>query len=183
MNNTTKTLLSGILLSFFFLLLVTAMDSSFAVEIMLPEDYANVYPGDNVIFLIKVINKGATAREDIALEFNIKDWHGNTVSQWSKTAAIETQLSMYEEFEVPSDQTAGVYYINVKVFPVVDQQARQAIASRSFQIAEIHKEKKSLIQIITLGSVLALMVGLLYEHLRISKLKISEQNIKKMVRR
>jgi len=159
---------------------VYAIGSNLKVSITIPEEYQVIHPGGKVILLTNVANQAFKVRQDIHLDFFIKDSQENVIKKWKKAIAIETKLSLIEEFILPEKAEEGIYEVELKVSTLDGKES--SIASHSFEVEKVSFKDKNLVQNILIGSVSFLFVGLIYEHRRISKLKISGKHVKKMVR-
>ena len=92
---------------------INPKNSLFDVEIIIPEEYQKVFPGDEVISQVKLSNLGATERIDTELVYEIKDPRNKVILSKKRTLAVETRVETLETFKLPDDISPNVYLIEV----------------------------------------------------------------------
>ena len=99
-----------LIISMFFVNLASALD----INIIIPEKYQTLSPGDELNFQVNIKNVEKTGRHDISLEYIAKQ--GDFILAKSKELkAIETQSSFIGELRVPDATISGRYTLEVIV--------------------------------------------------------------------
>lgn len=94
---------------------VQSRKSLFDVSINIPAEYKNLNQGDEVFFQVTLINLGEIGRVDLDLEYQIKDFDGNIILEFTEKVAVETQASFSKTIYLPENLNSGDYVIAVKV--------------------------------------------------------------------
>jgi len=125
----------GIVREMLVIIEIESKDSLFDVTIEIPQAFQKVYPGEEVVPLIKVYNLGATGRVDANIEYNIINKSGNVITTDQETIAVETQASFIKELKVPDSAKSGEHFVYVRVLynnQTASSSARFFVISRPF---------------------------------------------------
>jgi hypothetical protein len=117
---------------------IESKNSLFDVNIEIPREYLQVFPGGSLLATINLFNLGGSKKVDVIVEYSIKNEEGFEIVSESDSIAVETQVSFIEEFEILENIPPGRYVLYIKV--KYDNQ----IASGSSWFKVVGKEKKSL---------------------------------------
>jgi len=93
---------------------VESAEPLFDIEITIPRQYQQVYPGDDIFATIRIFNLGIVSRVDTTIEYFIKDLEGNIIISEHESVAVETQASLVKSFELPIDIKLGRYVLYAK---------------------------------------------------------------------
>jgi hypothetical protein len=94
---------------------ITIKFSLFDIQVEIPEDYKNIFPGEELLTSIKLINVGSGGRIDIFLDYWITDAAGEIILAEKETVAVETQNNFVRTFVMPSTVKPGRYTFHAKV--------------------------------------------------------------------
>jgi hypothetical protein len=136
-------------------------------------------PGQLFHVITEIRNSKASGRIDVKVTYEVTDLEGTNVLVQSKTVAIETLSSFSEEIQLPETIKDGVYLLKANVTSL--DGTHYAEASKSFSIVEVSANQQLFIELLMGGALIVTAGGLLYEHKRISKLKVSESDLKKFI--
>jgi hypothetical protein len=136
-------------------------------------------PGQLFHIITEIRNSKASGRIDVKVTYEVTDLEDNNVLVQSKTVAIETLSSFSEEIQLPETIKDGVYLLKANVTSL--DGTHYAEASKSFSIVEVSANQQLFIELLMGGALIVTAGGLLYEHKRISKLKVSESDLKKFI--
>ena len=81
----------------------------FDLKADVPEKYKEIFIGEDVMLQITLFNLGDLGKQDVALEYQIKDFDGNVIASQSEVVAVETQASFVREIDLPGDIKRGRY--------------------------------------------------------------------------
>ncbi len=136
-------------------------------------------PGQSFHIITEIRNSKASGRIDVKVTYEVTDLEGTNVLVQSKTVAIETLSSFSEEIHLPETIKGGVYLLKANVTSLDGTQ--YAEASKSLSVVEVSANQQMLIEFIMAGALIITVGGLFYEHRRISKLKVTEEDLKKFI--
>lgn len=136
-------------------------------------------PGQSLHIITEIRNSKSSGRVDVKVTYEIADLEGNSILIQSTTVAIETLSSFSEEIKLPETIKGGVYLVKANVTSLDGTQ--YAEASKSFSVVEVSANQQMLIEFIMSGALIITIAGLFYEHKRISKLKVTENDLKKYI--
>ncbi len=136
-------------------------------------------PGQSFHIITEIRNSKASGRIDVKVTYEVTDLEGTNVLVQSKTVAIETLSSFSEEIQLPETIKDGVYLLKANVTSL--DGTFYAEASKSLSIVEVSANQQLFIELLMGGALIVTAGGLLYEHKRISKLKVSERDLKKFI--
>jgi hypothetical protein len=115
----------------------------------------------------------------VKVTYEVTDVNDNSVLVESTTVAIETLSSFSEEITLPGSIKGGAYLLNANVTSL--DGTNYAEVGRSFSVVEVSANQQIIIEYV-MGGALIITVGcLFYEHRRISKLKVTEDDLKKFI--
>jgi hypothetical protein len=136
-------------------------------------------PGQSFHIITEIRNSKSSGRVDVKVTYEIADLEDNSILVQSTTVAIETLSSFSEEIQLPETIKGGVYLLKANVTSL--DGTKYAEASRSLSVVEVSANQQLLIEYIMGGALIITAGGLFYEHKRISKLKVSENDLKKFI--
>jgi hypothetical protein len=136
-------------------------------------------PGQSFHIITEIRNSKSSGRVDVKVTYEITDFEDNTILVQSKSVAIETLSSFSEEIRLPETIKGGVYLLKANVTSF--DGTKYAEASKSLNVVEVSANQQLLIEFIMGGALIITVSGLFYEHKRISKLKVSENDLKKFI--
>lgn len=136
-------------------------------------------PGQSFHCITEIRNSKSLGRVDVKVTYDVVDSKGVSVLVKSTTVAIETLSSFSEEFRLPDKIKGGVYVLKANATSLDGM--RYAEASTSFSVVEVSENQQLLIEYVMGWALIITIGGLFYEHKRISKLKVSENDLKKFI--
>jgi hypothetical protein len=136
-------------------------------------------PGQLFHIITEIRNSKASGRVDVKVTYEVTDLEDNSLLVQSTTVAIETLSSFSEEIQLPETIKNGVYLLKANVTTL--DGTYYAEASKSLSVVEVSANQQLFIELLMGGALIVTVGGLLYEHKRISKLKVSEQDLKKFI--
>ena len=104
-----KTILFTLL--FLTVLLLPGFASAMSVTISIPANYSSVKVGTPVYFETDVKWPENTTRQDLRIEYSVKDASGTEVAYSKVLKAIETQASFVDNITIPELAKPGLYKI------------------------------------------------------------------------
>lgn len=150
--------------------------SLFDIQVEIPENYKTVYPGNELLTSIRLINVGSSGRIDIFLEYWITDEKGEILLEEKETVAVETQNNFIRLFDLPGDAAPGRYIFHAKVsYPGVELEPEYAT---TFTIA---KKKTPLWIYLSVAGLIALFLGILIIKMGVLKAIQEHREIRKKV--
>lgn len=136
-------------------------------------------PGQSFHIITEIRNSKSSGRIDVKVTYEVTDVKDNSILVESTTVAIETLSSFSEEIKLPETIKGGVYLLKANVTSL--DGTKYAEVSRSLSVVEVSENQQLLIEYIMGGALIITAGGLFYEHKRISKLKVSEDDLKKFI--
>lgn len=136
-------------------------------------------PGDSFHSITEIRNSEASGRVDVVVTYEISDEDGHSVMVESTTVAIETLSSFSEELQLPDNMEAGVYVLKASVTSL--DGSKYSEASRSFRVVVVTESEQRFVEYIMTGALMFTGGALVYEHRRISKLKVSGKDLKRFI--
>ncbi len=158
---------------------VAASDASLEISVSIVE--GDIFgPGDSFHVIVVIRNCEAQGRIDVVVTYDVSDSGGNIVLTDSKTVAVETKSSFAEEFSLPGSIDEGTYLFRANVSTL--DGSKWSVASRSFSVARVVSEgEQRVIEYVMVVAFVFTVGGLIYEHRRVSKLKVSGRDLKKFI--
>jgi len=158
---------------------VIASDATYAISISIVEE--GVFEaGETFHCITKIRNSQASGRVDVVLSYEILDESGALKSTKSTTVAVETLSSFSEEIKIPETLDEGIYILKASVVSL--DGVHQAETSVSFNVVRVVTEgEQRIIEFIMGGALIVTIVALVFEHRRISKLKVSGNDLKRFL--
>ncbi len=153
-------------------------DASLSISISLVEG-DTFGPGDSFHVIVEIRNREAQGRVDVIVTYEVLDWDENIILSDSKTVAVETKSSFAEEFDLPAWTDEGAYVLMANVSTLDGGQWSEA--SRSFSVVRITGGDQRIIEYVLVVALVFTGGALVYEHRRISKLKVSGRDLKKFI--
>ncbi|MBE3136908.1 MAG: hypothetical protein IMZ43_05895 [Thermoplasmata archaeon] len=136
-------------------------------------------PGQSFHIITEIRNSKSSGRVDVKVTYEVTDVKDNSILVESTTVAIETLSSFSEEIKLPETIKGGVYLLKANVTSL--DGTKYAEVSRSLSVVEVSENQQLLIEYIMGGALIITAGGFFYEHKRISKLKVSEDDLKKFI--
>lgn len=158
---------------------LTASDATYAISISIVEE--GVFePGESFHCITEIRNSQDLGRVDVVLSYEMLDESGALKNTKSTTVAVETLGSFSEEIKIPETLTEGVYVLKASVVSL--DGVHRAETSISFNVVRVVAEgEQRIIEFIMGGALIVTIVALVFEHRRISKLKVSGSDLKRFV--
>jgi len=136
-------------------------------------------PGQSFHIITEIRNSKSSGRVDVKVTYEVTDLKDNSIFLESTTVAIETLSSFSQEIKLPETIKGGVYLLKANVTSL--NGTKSAEISKSFSVVEVSANQQLLIEYIMGGALIITAGGLFYEHRRISKLKVTEDDLKKFI--
>lgn len=111
---------------------VESQQELFDVDIHIPKDYLEIFPGKDLVAEIELLSMGDSDKIDVEIEYFIKDLSGNIINYHKDTRAVVTKLNFIETFHLLENIKPGRYILYVKV----NYSGNVASASQWFSIIE-----------------------------------------------
>lgn len=105
----------------------------FDIQVTIPPHYQKIFPGEEVLASIRLVNLAGPGRVDVFLDYWIKNAEENIIFKKKETVAVETQASFVRTFTLPNAVEPGVYDLFVKL---TYGEGKEASASHTFIIAK-----------------------------------------------
>lgn len=96
-----------------------------------------------------------------------------------RTVAVETKSSFAEEFTLPTSIEEGTYILRATVSTLNYSTSSQG--SRSFRVEIVEEGEQQIIEYVMVAALIFTGGGLVYEHRRVSKLKVSGGDLKRFI--
>ncbi len=105
------------LLSFFlfFLIFNSFLCSALTMTITIPKQYQEISAGDSVSVQTTIIWPENTRRQDLRIEYSVKDNQGNEIAYLKELRAVETQATFAESIPIPESTKAGIYTVYAQI--------------------------------------------------------------------
>ena len=137
-------------------------------------------PGQSFHIITEIRNSKSSGRVDVKVTYEVTDVNDNSILVESVTVAIETLSSFSEEIKIPETLTEGIYVLRASVVSL--DGINCAETSVSFNVVRVVTESEQrIIEFIMGGALIVTIVALVFEHRRISKLKVSGSDLKRFV--
>ncbi len=108
-------------------------NSLFDIQVTIPNDFKVIYPGDDLLASVKLVNLGSAGRIDVFLDYWITDAEQNIILKTKETVAVETQAGFVRTFNIPENTKPGKYSLYAKISYA---DGKEATADSSFEIVE-----------------------------------------------
>lgn len=136
-------------------------------------------PGDSFHAIVEIRNREAHGRIDVVVTYDVLDTDEHIVLSDSKTVAIETKSSFAEEFTMPAYVKEGSYLLRANVSTL--DGSKWCEASRSFRVVVVTESEQQVVEYIMAGGLIFTGGALVFEHRRITKLKVLGRDLKKFI--
>jgi len=158
---------------------LTASDVTYAISISIVE--GGVFElGESFHCITEIRISQDSGRVDVVLSYEMLDESGALKNTKSATVVVETLSSFSEEIKIPETLTEGVYVLKASVVSL--DGVHRAETSISFNVVRVVAEgEQRIIEFIMGGALIVTIVALVFEHRRISKLKVSGSDLKRFV--
>jgi len=87
----------------------------FDLTLLIPSQYKEVKPGEDVSFQISIFNLIDKEKVDVEITYYIKDFKGNTIAEQTSIIGVETQASFSRTIKLPKNIKEGQYIIGANV--------------------------------------------------------------------
>jgi len=163
-----------------FFLQSVAGESSAILEISVSLVEGDVFgPGDSFHAIVEIRNREAEGRIDVTVTYDVLDSDDIVLLSDSKTVAIETKSSFAEEFTLPSSISEGTHRFRANVTTL--DGSKWSEASRSFSVIVVEEREQRIIEYVMVVALAFTGGGLLFEHRRVSKLKVSGRDLERFI--
>ena len=108
------------------------------------------------------------------------DLDENIVFSDSKTVAVETKSSFAEEFTLPTWIKEGTYIFKANVSTLDGSKWNEA--SRTFNVLRVSESDQRIIEYVMAAALIFTGGVLIFEHRRVSKMRVSSDELKKFIR-
>ncbi len=81
----------------------------FDINLNVPPEYSNIYPGEKAIIEVKILNIENIGLKTIEMSYFVKDFQDNIIFSEQENLAVKTQVSTTKIISVPKDTRAGNY--------------------------------------------------------------------------
>jgi hypothetical protein len=85
------------------------------VDVKIQNENKVVKPGEDLLVSIKLVNLENQGRQDVYLDFEIKNSQNETIIKKKETVAVETQANFVRTFEISKDALPGKYTFHIKI--------------------------------------------------------------------
>lgn len=157
---------------------ISESNASLAISVSVVEG-DTFRPGQSFHIITAIRNSNSSGRIDVKVTYAITDVNERNIFLESTTVAIETLSSFSEEIKLPETIKGGVYLLKANVTSL--DGTKYAEVSKSLSVVEVSANQQLLIEYIMGGALIITAGGLFYEHRRISKLKVTEDDLKKFI--
>ena len=157
---------------------ISESNASLAISVSVVEG-DTFRPGQSFHIITEIRNSKSSGRVDVKVTYEVTDVKDNSILVESTTVAIETLSSFSEEIKLPETIKGGVYLLKANVTSL--DGTKYAEVSKSFNVVEVSANQQTLIEYIMGGALIITTGGLFYEHKRISKVKVTEGDLKKFI--
>jgi len=155
------------------------IQANYAVKISIVEGDSFI-AGDTFHTITEIRNSKAEGRVDVILTYEILTESGHMVSTKATTVAVETLSSFSENLKIPESVDEGFYILKATVASL--DGTEECFTSISFSVSKkVTEDEQRFIEFILLGGLIVTIIALLLEHRRISKLKVSGNDLKRFV--
>jgi len=113
-------------------------DSLFDIFVIIPQNYAKVLPGSEMLVNVKLVNLGSGGRVDVILDYKITSANGSELIAKKETVAVETQANFVRTFNLPKDAPLGKYTVYAKL---IYSDGKEAAAESSFEIGKSAEQR------------------------------------------
>lgn len=153
-------------------------DAILEISLSIVEDEA-LGPGDSFHTIVEIRNRQSEGRIDVIVTYEVINPSDVVILSDTKTVAVETKSSFAEEFTLPSSVSEGTYRFHAIVTTLDGSKSSEA--SRSFSVMVVEEGEQRIIEYIMVIALALTGGGLLIEHRRVSKLKVSGRDLKKFI--
>lgn len=136
-------------------------------------------PGDSFHIIAEIRNKEPEGRIDVIVTYDVLDSEGSVLLSNSKTVAVETMSSFAEEFTLPSSISEGTYLFRAIVTTL--NGTKMSEASCSFNVRVVKESEQRIMEYIIVIALVSTVGGLIFEHRRVSKMKVTGKDFKKFI--
>jgi uncharacterized membrane protein len=88
------------------------------------KEYKEILPGEEILSEIRLFNLGGEGRQDILMEYIIKDYDENRIFKETESLAIETQITFVKRIYIPEGTNIGRYVLYVRA--IYDEEVSSA---------------------------------------------------------
>ncbi len=136
-------------------------------------------PSDSFHYIVEIRNCESAGRIDVIVTYEVVNADDQVILSDTKTVAVETKSSFAESFTLPSSMEEGTYLLRATVNTLNYSTSSQG--SRSFRVEVVEESQQQVIEYVLLGAIICTSGGLVYEHRRVSKLKVSGGDLKRFI--
>lgn len=157
----------------------------FDVSLDIPVEYKEIFPGEELLLQLTLFNLGEVGKTDVSIEYIIKDFEGNIITEQKDIVSVETQVSFSKTIKMPSTIKPGDYVAIAQV------RYDTSFGSSSAIFHVVEKEKPeiktiySVVMIVVLTLVMIVLLLLIIisimRSIRISRMFKSNKRIMKKI--
>lgn len=141
--------------------------------------------GDTFHIIAEIRNREPEGRIDVIVKYDLLDLNENILFYiGSQTVAVETKSSFNEEINLPSWIKEGEYIIRGNVSSLNGTYWHES-NSPQFSIINVPEEidERDYLTYIMLAALFITGGGLIFEHRRVSKMRVSGEDLKKFIKK
>ncbi len=94
---------------------VESGEALFDVKLNIPEDYLQIYLGEELISEIEIFNIVETGKVNVTIEYLIKDQQNREIISEEEILSVERAISFVKRFEIPENIEPGRHILYVRV--------------------------------------------------------------------
>lgn len=83
----------------------------FDIDVEIPEKYKEVLPGGEILAQLTIYNIKRMGQVDVDVEYGLKDFSGNIIINEHETLAVEMQVSIVRNLDIPFETKPGNYVL------------------------------------------------------------------------
>ena len=155
-------------------------DAILEISLSIVEDDV-IGPGDTFHVISEIRNRESEGRIDVIVTYEVLCPGNSVILSDTKTVAVETKSSFAEEFTLPNYISEGSYILRANVTTL--DGSKWSEASRSFNVIRVSEDEQMIIQYVIIIALVLTSGGFIFEHRRITKLKVSNDDLKRFIKK
>ncbi len=139
---------------------VRSKNPLFDVSIEIPQEFIEIYPGQELTSIINIYNLGDIKKTNAVVDYIIKDENNEIILQEQEEIEVETQISYTKTLKLPENIESGNYILYVKI----NYNNEVASATAWFEVKEkinsskVTRNYKSLILILLILIIVTIII-------------------------
>ena len=89
--------------------------SALTMTITVPEQYQEISAGQSISVQTTILWPENTGRQDLRIEYSVKDSDGNEIAYAKELRAVETQATFVKSIPIPESTKSGTYKIYAQI--------------------------------------------------------------------